>query len=197
MSAEDFDLKFRAAWTVFASTCAEAVAPEATFQVWFAHYLISQFGIDRVAREPNFKHRHFTSHYAALLQGGEVKLDAVVTREPGVDLPHYAHRRGESGSGLETLNELAIIAELKVASTQGDGLDHTGVCKDFWKLSMLLDEADEAPSVNDRLPLAYVCVLDNHKTKAYNFNWLLDHRLRNEPYDSERVALLRYSQSRR
>lgn len=46
--------KFRAAGEVFARTCAAAVAPEATFQAWFAHYLISQFGIDRVAREPIF-----------------------------------------------------------------------------------------------------------------------------------------------
>jgi hypothetical protein len=44
---ENIDAKFRAAWEVFGRTCAGAVAPEATFQAWFAHYLISQFGIDR------------------------------------------------------------------------------------------------------------------------------------------------------
>jgi len=36
---EDVDRKFRAAWRVFAETCADSVAPEATYQVWFAHYL--------------------------------------------------------------------------------------------------------------------------------------------------------------
>ncbi len=51
--------KFRAAWSVFAQTCDRTVMPEATYQVWFAHYLISQFGIDRVAREPNFDHNFF------------------------------------------------------------------------------------------------------------------------------------------
>lgn len=53
---EDIDRKFRAAWKVFAETCVNTLVPEATYQAWFAHYLISQFGIDRVAREPNFHH---------------------------------------------------------------------------------------------------------------------------------------------
>ena len=47
---EDVAAKFEGAWDVFARTCANAIAPEATFQAWFAHYLISQFGIDRVAK---------------------------------------------------------------------------------------------------------------------------------------------------
>jgi hypothetical protein len=38
---EDVAKKFEAAWEVFTKTCAGAVAPEATFQAWFAHYLIS------------------------------------------------------------------------------------------------------------------------------------------------------------
>jgi hypothetical protein len=33
---EDVAAKFEAAWVVFARTCADAVAPEATFQDWFA-----------------------------------------------------------------------------------------------------------------------------------------------------------------
>jgi hypothetical protein len=53
---KNIDAKFRAAWEVFARTCAAAVAPEATFQAWFAHYLLSQFGIDRAAPGPIFKH---------------------------------------------------------------------------------------------------------------------------------------------
>lgn len=54
---EDIAAKFTAAWEVFARTCSAAVAPEATFQAWFAHYLISQFGIDRVARWLQMKMR--------------------------------------------------------------------------------------------------------------------------------------------
>jgi len=67
---EDVAAKFEAAWEVFARTCANAVAPEATFQAWFAHYLISQFGIDRVAREPIFKHLHAESKWQSLVPGG-------------------------------------------------------------------------------------------------------------------------------
>ena len=89
---EDFDLKFRAAWDVFAPTCAASIAPEATYQVWFAHYLISQFGIDRVAREVIFRHKYFDSPYRNRLRGDESKLDAIVTRTPGINLPHYVHR---------------------------------------------------------------------------------------------------------
>ena len=67
---EDVAAKFEAAWEVFARTCAHAVAPEATFQAWFAHYLISQFGSDRVAREPIFKHLHADWKWQALLRAG-------------------------------------------------------------------------------------------------------------------------------
>ena len=37
--AEDVAAKLTAAWEVFARTCSAAVAPEATFQAWFAHHL--------------------------------------------------------------------------------------------------------------------------------------------------------------
>ena len=138
---EDVAAKFEAAWEVFARTCAHAVAPEATFQAWFAHYLISQFGIDRVAREPIFKHLHAGSKWQALVPGGEVKLDAVVMRTPGVNLPHYVHRGGD-GTGMESLADLAVISELKVAATAGQGLDHKQVAQDVYKLSMLLEQAE-------------------------------------------------------
>lgn len=182
---ENFDLKFRAAWDVFASTCAASVAPEATYQVWFAHYLISQFGIDRVAREPNFKHSRFRSSYRDKLRGNEVKIDVVVSRDPGIDLPHYIHREGVGEGGIGALNQLAVIAELKVSATQGEGLDHTEVCMDFWKLSMLLEEADH---IGIEAPLAYVCILDNHRSKRYNFDWLAQ-RLDREGFDP-RVRML-------
>ena len=164
---EDIDAKFRAAWEVFARTCSAAVAPEATFQAWFAHYLISQFGIDRVAREPIFKHRHLGSTWQSLVPGGEVKLDAVVLREPGVNLPHYVHRAGTSAedtTGMATLAELAVISELKIGATAGGGLDHREVAQDVYKLSLLLEEASRR---GVEPPLAYVCILDNNARKRY------------------------------
>jgi hypothetical protein len=100
---EDFDRKFRAAWDVFSQTCSLSVAPEATYQVWFAHYLITQFGIDRVAREVGFKHKYFDSEYRHRLVGAEARLDAVVTRVPGIDFPHYILRSDAPHGGLETV----------------------------------------------------------------------------------------------
>jgi hypothetical protein len=173
---ENIDAKFRAAWEVFARTCAGAVAPEATFQAWFAHYLISQFGIDRVAREPIFKHKDLGSTWQNMVPGGEIKLDAVVLREPGVHLPHYVHRVGASPSdltGMATLADLVVISELKVASTAGGGLDHREVAQDVYKLSLLLEEAGRRAIAE---PLAYVGILDNNPRKRYRREGL-DRRL--------------------
>jgi hypothetical protein len=152
--SEDVQRKFLAAWQVFAQTVEGVRAPEATYQVWFAHYLISQFGIDRVAREPIFKHLHARSAWQDLVPGGEVKLDAVVTRGPGIDLPHYAHRGGD-GTGMYTLGDLAVMCELKVASTAGSGLDHREVAHDVYKLSLLLEQAN-ARGLHP--PLAFACI---------------------------------------
>ena len=164
---EDVAAKFEAAWEVFARTCANAVAPEATFQAWFAHYLISQFGIDRVAREPIFKHLHANSKWQALVPGGEVKLDAVVMRTPGVNLPHYVLRPPDKDGGLTgmmTLADLAVISELKVAATAGGGLHHRQVAQDVYKLSMLLEQA-ELRGIQP--PLAYLGILDNNVGRNY------------------------------
>ncbi|OCI32904.1 hypothetical protein [Oerskovia enterophila] len=170
--------KFEAAWTVFASTCGQYLAPEATFQAWFAHYLISQFGIDRVAREPTLRIDTFMDSpwKAKLGKKGEVKLDAVVTRRAGVSLPHYAGAvRAADGTGLSNLEHLAVIAELKVGASLSQRLDHTEVARDIWKLSMLLDEFDVAhPGVEP--PLAYACILDNHPRSPYS-RTTLDARL--------------------
>jgi hypothetical protein len=174
---EDVAAKFEAAWEVFARTCANAVAPEATFQAWFAHYLISQFGIDRVAREPIFKHLHAESQWQSLVPGGEVKLDAVVLREPGVNLPHYVHRGGD-GTGMDSLAELAVISELKVAATAGGGLDHREVAQDVYKLSMLLEQA-ELRKIEPTL--AYLGILDNNASRAYRRQGL-DKRLEAIPH---------------
>lgn len=182
---EDVAAKFVAAWEVFSRTCAATVAPEATYQAWFAHYLISQFGIDRVAREPDFGHHSFTSPLVERFKGHQVMLDAVLTRQPGIIMPRRAHREGRDIGGLPLLGDLAVIAELKISCTQGQGLAHTEVARDFWKLSMLLTEADRhsLPA-----PRAYVCVLDNHPTRTYNREWLLT-RLADDPVD-DRVQLL-------
>lgn len=183
---EDVAAKFTAAWEVFSRTCTAAVAPEATFQAWFAHYLISQFGIDRVAREPDFGVDHLGPPWRARFPGQSVMVDIVVTRTPGIDLPRRA-LLVEDRTGTRRLADLAVISELKVASTQGEGLDYTEVCKDVWKLSMLLGEADRHGL---EAPLAYVCILDNAKRRFRLSH--LHHRLVENPFDA-RVHLLCHS----
>jgi hypothetical protein len=188
---EDIDAKFRAAWEVFARTCVDAIAPEATFQAWFAHYLISQFGIDRVAREPIFKHRDVASTWQSLVPGGEIKLDVVVLREPGVNLPHYVHRLGSSpddATGMATLADLAVISELKIGATAGQGLDHREVAQDVYKLSLLLEEADRR---GIQSPKAYVGILDNNPRRRYRREGL-DRRLAAVPHHGA-VQILWYS----
>lgn len=161
--------KFEAAWEVFAATCGQYIAPEATFQAWFAHYLISQFGIDRVGREPTFRVGSFMdSPWKAQLAGdGHARLDAVVTHSPGLRLPHYAGIvRSPDGTGLAVLEELAVIAELKVGSSLARRLKTKDVARDVWKLSMLLDEFELAHP-GSAVPLAYACVLDNHPSEPF------------------------------
>lgn len=182
---EIVERKFLAAWEVFARTVEGVRAPEATYQVWFAHYLISQFGIDRVAREPIFKHRDAGSTWQALVPGGEVKLDAVVTREPGIDLPHYVHR-GDDGTGMHTLADLAVICELKVASSAGGGLDHREVAQDVYKLSLLLEQADRRGL---EVPLAFACILDNNPARRYRRSGLEQRLARLSPDGRVRILL--------
>ena len=191
---EDVAAKFEAAWEVFARTCANAVAPEATFQAWFAHYLISQFGIDRVAREPIFKHLHADSKWQTLVPGGEVKLDAVVMRQPGVNLPHYVHRAPDKDGGLTgmmSLADLAVISELKVAATAGQGLDHREVAQDVYKLSMLLEQA-ELRGIQP--PLAYLGILDNNAGRGYRRPGL-DKRLEAIPHHADVRILMFHAQT--
>lgn len=186
---EDFATKFKAAWDVFESTCARFVAPEPTYQAWFSHYLITQFGIDRVAREPKVKITDFNSHWKAKVPRSEVVLDVVVMKVPGVHLPHYANKldRSGDGSGLHRLGRMAIISELKVTATQGEGQVHQEVAQDVYKLSMLLEELTNAGVPDDALPLAYLCILDNHPRKVYNRD-LLTRRLSDlEPHPSVEI----------
>lgn len=183
--------KFVAAWEVFAATCAQFVAPEPSYQAWFAHYLISQFGIDRVAREPMVKKQHFAeTDWKSKVLGDHVRLDVVVMRRPGIHLPHYASTidRASDGTGLLRLREMSVISELKVTATQGGGQDHTEVARDAYKLSMLLHELTESGVPEEDLPLAFYCVLDNHPTKRYNRASLEAH-FKRLPHH-ERVRLL-------
>lgn len=169
-SAEPVKVKFEAAWTVFAQTCGHFWAPEASFQAWFAHYLISQFGIDQVAREPIINITGFGANadLRARVGGGEVRLDAVVTKSPGIVMPHYANRIGKASdeSGLGLLKELAVISELKVGATVQGGLKNVSLRRDVDKLLLLLDEYKAAHASEP--PLAYLCVLDNHPRKEHS-----------------------------
>lgn len=189
-SGEDVSAKFTAAWEVFSRTCEATRAPEATFQAWFAHYLISQFGIDRVAREPDFGVTDVDERWRRWFKGHQVMVDVVVTRTPGIDLPRRAWLKDDQ-TGTRRLADLAIISELKVASTQGEGLDYTEVCKDVWKLSMLLGEADRHGVA---APRAYVCILDNAERRFRMEH--LHRRLCDDPFDA-RVQLLSHCVDRR
>jgi hypothetical protein len=201
--AEDIDRKFRAAWKVFAETCVNTLVPEATYQAWFAHYLISQFGIDRVAREPNFHHPPLilggsegvavVPEYADVFRGNEVRLDAVVSRQPDTDMPHHANRASNDRSGIELLDELAVISELKVAATSSGGLDHSELIRDYLKLSMLLRGRERHQPPCEQLPLAYMCVLDNKR--AYNWSYLRTRIEAETDRIDPRVELLRYPEA--
>lgn len=60
---------------------------EATYQVWFAHYLISLFGIDRVAREPASRTRTSSQASTTLLLRDSrlgMRFDVIVLDGPGL-----------------------------------------------------------------------------------------------------------------
>lgn len=102
-------------------------------------FLISQFGIDRVAREP------------------------------GSPMPHYANRLGKASdlSGLGLLKELAVISELKIGASTQSGLRMTSLMRDAAKLTLLRSEFQVQYPENNA-PLAYLCVLNNHGRKQFN-----------------------------
>lgn len=166
--------KFEAAWQVFSGTCAQFVAQEPSYQAWFAHYVISQFGIDRVAREPILHIRHAPEGpWRKLLGVSEARLDIVVSRRRGVRAVHYANKlyKAADGTGLSALSDLAVISELKIASTQWEGLGHSEVVHDAAKLAFLLQEHRRLHPGSPQ-PLAFLCVLDNHPKRVYRFDVL-------------------------
>jgi hypothetical protein len=177
VQAEQVANKFKAAWTVFAQTCGHFWAAEPSYQAWFAHYLISQFGIDRVAREPIINISGFTpSPLRTKIGGGEVRPDVVVTTRPGIMMPHYANRLGKASddSGLGLLRGLAVISELKIGASAQSGLKAKDLIRDIDKLSLLLSEF-KVKHPDDEPPLAYVCVLDNHGSQKFNADRIRQH----------------------
>lgn len=161
--------KFKAAWNVFAASCGHLWANEASYQAWFAHYLIGQFGIDRVGREVTINEKYF-AHSPGV---GEVRPDAVVARKPGIMIPHYANGEARSSdeSGLGILKHLSVISELKVGASTAGGLQRRSILADVLKLGRLLEEHSlNSPEAD--MPLAYVCVLDNHHRQTYDMDAL-------------------------
>ena len=189
--AEPVGQKFEAAWNVFASSCGHLWANEASYQAWFAHYLIGQFGIDRVGREVIINERYFLHTPGA----GEVRPDAVVSREPGIMIPHYANSEARSSdkSGIGILKHLAVISELKVGASTAHGLQRRAILADVRKLGRLLEEHRRS-SPDVAAPLAYVCVLDNHHRQTFDLEALKD-EVRDGPYQA--VELMAVSASRR
>ena len=162
--------KFKAAWNVFAASCGHLWANEASYQAWFAHYLIGQFGIDRVGREVIINEKYFT-HSPGI---GEVRPDAVVARKPGIMIPHYANgeARASDESGIGILRHLAVISELKVGASTANGLQRRAILTDVVKLGRLLDEHSRLSPSDASPPLAFVCVLDNHHRKTFDLETL-------------------------
>lgn len=181
-AASDIGL-FRQAWADFTAATAATVAPEATYQAWLAHFAIQHFGLLRVVREIDFGTRYFGDHRPRF-RGPNVMVDLAVLRNtmsvpPLVYLPRRAWLAARSAefdersprSGLARLSQISVITELKVSSTQGEGLDYAEVAQDFIKLSAILDRA-EFLFPNEVRPAACVCVFDNHPTRRFNFDLL-------------------------
>lgn len=172
----DSHRRFLKAWTEFAENCAETVAPEATYQAWFAHFLIDQFGLLRVVREVDFGARHLAPDDRLTFAGVNLRLDVCVLRRAFVYLPHRSAlgtRSTAEGnaarSGLLRLADLDIVSELKVASTVTKRLPYSAVVRDARKLQAILDAGRLLPgNQHSTMPLAYLCVLDNHPTWRFN-----------------------------
>jgi hypothetical protein len=171
---------FAAAWNDFAAATARTVAPEATYQAWLAHFLIERLELLRVVREVDFGARHLLPDDVTVFTGSNLMVDITILREPLVNLPRRAAlARGtlpdgtpDPKSGLQRLADFSVVTELKVASSQMEGLDTTEVVRDFQKLSALLNAAQRSyPS--HPLPAAFVGVLDNHPTRRLNVSRLL------------------------
>ena len=170
---------FESAWAEFTRACGHTVAPEATYQAWLAHFMISKVGLLRVVREVDFGARHLGQGARVRFSGSNLMVDLLVLRDPVVDLPRRAalaqpnlpDGQPNPRSGLARLKDFSVITELKVSATQIKGLDYTAVVRDFEKLSAIL-EAAERQYPGTPLPSAYVGVFNNRTKPRFNFEHL-------------------------
>ena len=161
---------FEAAWHVLAQTCGHSWAPGPSYQAWFAHDLITQFGIDRVASEPIIQIIDLSdSALKSKGGGGEVRPDIVATRAPGITTPPYANRLGNASdlSELGPLKSLAVVSEFKTGASAQRRLQMKSLVRDVDKLQLLLDEF-QLNYPKAKPPLAYSCVLDNHGQQEFD-----------------------------
>lgn len=159
------------AWARFAVDCARTAAPEATYQAWFAHYLMNEFGVLRVVREVDFGAKYLLEDSDRdRFRGHNLMTDVMVLREPAVDLPRRAWLAKKDApdahlrSGLGRLGLFEVVCEMKVGSSQGEGLDPSAIVLDGHKLDALARAARETYE-DHRVPRLVVCVLDNHPTR--------------------------------
>ncbi|MCX6433953.1 MAG: hypothetical protein NTX29_14670 [Actinobacteria bacterium] len=169
-------IRFETAWNAFATACSDTVAPEATYQAWFAHFLMEHFDPLQVVREVDFGSKYLNESLEDLdrFPGSNLMLDVMILRDPMVDLP----RRSTLGprhsdvtpnprSGLCRLKRFTIISELKVGSSQGLGLGYRELVRDFHKLDAIL-RAVQRDHPEDPLPISVMCILDNNTSHRLN-----------------------------
>ncbi len=169
--------RFVRAWKRFAQETSGTVAPEATYQAWFAHFLIEEFGLLRVVREVDFGARHLHPDDQRTFDGNNLRLDICILRSSeDVYLPHRsalgdpATSEGYAAhSGLGRLKDLAVISELKIGSSVTGGLPYAQINRDARKMQALMAAAREHPlGKGHPMPMAFMCVLDNHRTWRLN-----------------------------
>jgi hypothetical protein len=137
---DDFS-KFESAWDAFGAACTDTIAPEATYQAWFAHFLMEQFEPLRVVREVDFGSRYLDEEGQRRFPGSNLMLDVMILRQSVVALPRRATLGPRHGSvtpnlrsGLQRLGKFVIVSELKVGATQEHGLTYGAVLRDYHKL---------------------------------------------------------------
>jgi hypothetical protein len=167
------------AWKQFCMVCGDTVAPEGTYQAWFAHFIMQRLSVLHVVREVDFGARHLGPDAGRVFPGDSLMVDIVVLREPIVMLPRRAALADpvlpcgapNPRSGLERLGDFSVVSELKVDSTKSKGQGYGEVVRDFVKLSRILDAAQDAYPGHP-IPAAYVGVLANHPGRRFNFELL-------------------------
>jgi len=170
---------FRDAWDEFTATCADTVAPVATYQAWLAHLMIQRVGLMHVVREVDFGARHLDPATRDYFHCANLTVDLLVLREPVVRLPRRValvdptlpEGAPNPRSGLGRVGDFSVIVELQVAATQTDDLDHGEVVRDFRKLSAILDAAERCYPPRP-LPAAFVGVLVNKERSRFSFERL-------------------------